>query len=80
MHMRTTLIEQEGGYLGSFPRTLEPGDTQSFVFSKLDGGPFSLSDSQRDECRQYKQFGIFYDVKLTSTELKEELGKKDIAE
>ena len=79
-HMRTTLIEQEEGYLGSFPRTLEPGDTQSLVFSATDSGPFWLSDAQRDECRHDKQFGTFNDVRLTNTEMKVELGKKDIAE
>ncbi|KAI2509347.1 hypothetical protein MHU86_5100 [Fragilaria crotonensis] len=79
-HMRTTLIEQEEGYLGSFPRTLEPGDTQSLVFSESDSGPFWLSDSQRDECRRDKRYGTFNNVKLTNTEMKEELGKKGIAE
>ena len=77
--MRTTLIEQEERYLDSFPRTLEPGDTQSLVFSETDSGPFRLSDSQSDECRHDKRFGSFNDVKLTNTKMKEELGKKDIA-
>jgi hypothetical protein len=45
-HMQTTLIEQEEGYLGSFPRILEPGDTQSLVFSETCSGPFWLSDSR----------------------------------
>jgi hypothetical protein len=59
---------------------LEPGDTQSLVFSKIDSGPFWLSGSQRDECRHDKQFGTFNDVKLTNVEMKEELGKKSIVE
>ncbi|KAI2496326.1 hypothetical protein MHU86_18198 [Fragilaria crotonensis] len=62
------------------PRTLEPGDTQSLVFSESDSGPFWLSDSQRDECRRDKRYGTFNNVKLTNTEMKEELGKKGIAE
>jgi hypothetical protein len=80
-HMRTTLIEQREGYLGSFPQILEHGDTQSLVFSETDSGPFWLSDSQKDECRHDKRFCTFNDVKLTSIEMKEEeLEKKGIAE
>jgi hypothetical protein len=69
-HMQTTLIEQEEGHLGSFPRILEPGDTQSLVFSETDSGPFWLLDSQKDECRHDKRSGTFNDVKLTSIEMK----------
>ena len=56
--MRATLIDQEQGFLGSFPRTLEPGDTQSLVFSSSDHGPFWLSDAEREECRHDKRCGI----------------------
>jgi hypothetical protein len=76
--MRATLIEQEQGYLGSFPQTLEPGDTQSLVFFNSDNGPFWLSDVERGECRHDKRFGIFKDVKLTNAEMKQELGNKGI--
>ena len=78
--MRATLIDQEQGFLGSFPRTLEPGDTQSLVFSSSDHGPFWLSDAEREECRHDKRCGIFKDVKLTNTEMKQELGNKGIYE
>ena len=76
--MRATLIEQEQGYLGSFPQTLEPGDTQSLVFFNSDNGPFWLSDVERGECQHDKRFGTFKDVKLTNAEMKQELGNKGI--
>ena len=78
--MQTTLIEQEQGYLGRFPRTLEPGDTQSLVFTNSDNGPFWLSDAEREGCRHDKRFGTFNAVKLTNTEMKQELGNKGISE
>jgi hypothetical protein len=37
------LIKQEKGYLGPFPRILNPGDIQSLVFKSTDDGPFWMS-------------------------------------
>ena len=48
--MPNTLIIEEEGFLGQFPRTLEPEDFQSLVFSEVDTGPFWMSDSERSEC------------------------------
>ena len=48
--MRNTLIIEEEAFLGQFPRILEPGDTQSLVFSEADTGPFWMSDSEKSEC------------------------------
>jgi hypothetical protein len=72
--MRTTNIEQEQGFLGSFPRTLEPGNTQSLVFTNSDVGPLWLSDAEREECRHDKRFGMFNYFMLTNAEMKQELG------
>ena len=49
--MRDTLIQQEEGFLGQFPRILQPGDIQSLVFpSGLDAGPlFWMSDAEREK-------------------------------
>ena len=52
--MRDTIILQEEGYLGSFPRILEPGDSQSLVFDDSDSslsGPFWMSSEEREESR-----------------------------
>jgi hypothetical protein len=56
--MRSTLIVQEQGYLGSFPRTLEPGDTQSLAFMSSDEGPFWLLDAEKEECRTTNDLAI----------------------
>jgi hypothetical protein len=77
--MRSTLIEKEEGYLGRFPRTLEPGNVQSLVFSDSDVGPFWMSDAQREESRDDKRFGTFNTVKLTTAEMKQELEGKGIS-
>ena len=67
--MRNTLIIEEEGFLGQFPRILEPGDTQSLVFSEADTGPFWMSDSEKSECRMDKHLGNTNSIKLTSPEL-----------
>jgi hypothetical protein len=38
-HMHDTIIQNDDGYLGPFPRQLKVGDVQSFVFSEDDEGP-----------------------------------------
>ncbi len=35
--VRTSLMKQEKGYLGQFPRILNPGDVQSMVFLEMKG-------------------------------------------
>ena len=46
--MRSTEIIQEEGFLGPLDRTVEPGDTQSLVFSPSDTGPFWMTDAERE--------------------------------
>jgi hypothetical protein len=48
------LIEQGQGFLGSIPRTLEPGDTQSLVFASSDEGPFWLFEAEKEACQHDK--------------------------
>ena len=55
--MRSTVIKQEEGYLGPFPRMLGPGDTQFLIFSASDTGPFWMSDAEREESRFDKFLG-----------------------
>ena len=71
--MRNTIIEQEQGFLGNFPRILEAGDTQSLVFKVSDPGPFWVSDAEREESRHDQRFGSFNDVKLSMPEMKQQL-------
>lgn len=78
--MRDTIIEREDGYLGSFPRILEPGDTQCLVFKESDPGPFWLSDAEREECRHDRRYGSFKDVKLTNAEMTQQLADRGILE
>ena len=81
--MRDTLIAQEEGYLGQFPRVLEPGDIQSLVYSQADIGPFWMSCIERDESRHDKQLGTTTDIQLKMPELREQLisaGVTNIAE
>jgi hypothetical protein len=44
--MRDMAIKQENGFLGTYPRKLNPGDIQSMVFKSTDEGPFWM---MRDE-------------------------------
>lgn len=45
--MRESQIKEHNGYLGMHARTLNVGDTQSFVFSSEDDGPFWMSPQER---------------------------------
>ena len=67
--MRSTEIIQEEGFLGPFDRTVEPGDTQSLVFSPSDTGPFWMTDAEREESRLDKHLGNTRPVNLTVPEL-----------
>ncbi|KAI2512808.1 hypothetical protein MHU86_1596 [Fragilaria crotonensis] len=78
--MQNTIIEQEQGFLGNFPRILEAGDTQSLVFKASDPGPFWMSDAEREESRHDQRFGSFNDVKLSMPEMKQQLASKGIME
>ncbi len=53
--MSDTIIKQEERYLGPFPRILEPGDTQSLVFTTFDSltGPFWMTSAEKEESRRY---------------------------
>ena len=68
--MRDTLIQQEQGFLGQFPQTLQPGDTQSLVFLPgSDAGPFRMSDAEKEDSRHDKHLGTSTEVKLAAAEL-----------
>ena len=55
--MRSTIVIQEEGFLGPFPRIVEPGDTQCLVFSLSDTGPFWMCDAEKEDCRLDKHLG-----------------------
>ena len=68
--MRDTLIQQEEGFLGQFPRILQPGDIQSLVFLPgSDAGPFWMSDAEKEDSRHDKHLGTTKEVKLAAPEL-----------
>ena len=46
--MRESKIKDHDGYLGMHERTLQVGDTQSFVFTSDDEGPFWMSPEERE--------------------------------
>ena len=78
--MRDTIILQEEGYLGTFPRILEPGDTQSLVFPASDtsSGPFWMSSAEKDESRYDKNLGSTTAIKLKIPEMIQHLQEKGV--
>jgi hypothetical protein len=76
--MRSTVIKQEEGYLGPFPRMLGPGDTQFLIFSASDTGPFWMSDAEREESRFDKFLGNTTAVQLKLPELILQLREKGV--
>jgi hypothetical protein len=46
--MRKSKIKEHYGYLGSNARILDVGDTQSFVFTSDNNGPFWMTPQQRE--------------------------------
>jgi hypothetical protein len=46
--MRESKINEHDSYLGIKARTLEVGDTQSFVFTSDNDGPFWMTPQQRE--------------------------------
>ena len=76
--MRSTVIKQEEGYLGPFPRMLGPGDTQFLIFSASDTGPFWMSDAEREESRFDKFLGNTNAVQLKLPELILQLREKGV--
>ena len=67
--MRNTVIMQEEGFLGPFPRILEPGDTQSLVFASSDSGPFWMCDAEKEDCRLDQNLGNTNSILLKAPEL-----------
>jgi hypothetical protein len=67
--MQSTVIKQEEGYLGPFPRIAEPGDTLSLVFLSSDIGPFWMSDAEKEESRFDKHLASTTSLPLKMPEL-----------
>jgi len=77
--MRDTQIKQEKGYLGPFPRILNPGDIQSLVFKSTDDGPFWMSREEREKTRHDQVIqGQTRTRTLKKTEMKKLLEEKNI--
>jgi hypothetical protein len=77
--MRDTQIKQEKGYLGPFPRILNPGDIQSLVFKSTDDGPFWMSREERKKTQHDQVIqGQTRTRTLKKTEMKKLLEEKNI--
>ena len=75
--MREPRIREHDGYLGMSARTLDVGDTQSFVFTSEDDGPFWMTPNEkevnRNNCVLPPPPGIRRLRNKTIAELKSEL-------
>ena len=78
--MRSTIIAKEQGFLGAFPRILEPGDTQALAFASSDTGPFWMSAEDREQSRLDTQLGTLTAIKLKRPELIERLNENGVAD
>ena len=81
--MRESKIKEHDGYLGSNARTLEVGDTQSFVFTSDDDGPFWMTPQEQSKLNQNNPSlppapGNPQMRNKTIAELKAELGPLDV--
>ena len=80
--MRESTIKDHDGYLGMHQRTLEVGNTQSFVFRSDDDGPFWMSPQERELNRHNRILaptpGIPRTRNKTIAELKAELAPLNI--
>ncbi|KAI2499926.1 hypothetical protein MHU86_14547 [Fragilaria crotonensis] len=80
--MRESKIKEHDGYLGFNARTLEVGDTQSFVFTLDDDGPFWMTPQERELTRNDRILppapGNPRMRNKTIAELKAELGPLDV--
>jgi hypothetical protein len=70
--LRDTYIAQEKGFLGPYPRKLQPGDTQCLVFSPSDDGPFWMGREEQEKKR--------HDVIVEGQTVKRKLTKKELQE
>ncbi len=77
--LRSTVIQQENGYLGPYTRTLNPGDTQHFNFQDDDTGPFWMTERMRAEKKEDRVIeGAKKLKKFMKAELTEKLRQKGI--
>ena len=80
--MRESIIKAEDGYLGMNERTINVGDTQSFVFRPGDAGPFWMTVQERELNRQDRILpplpGNPQTRNKTISELKTELGPRNL--
>ena len=67
--MRDTIIAQEEGFVGPFPRIVEPGDTQCLVFLSSDTGPFWMCNTEKEDSRLDKHLGDTVRIQHKAPEL-----------
>jgi hypothetical protein len=76
--MRDTKIVTFNGYLGTHDLKLRVGDTQSFVFTDQDEGPFYLSPEEREQRKFDRPTGKTRNVWKTKQQLIQELKDKGV--
>ena len=76
--MHSSLIEKEIGFLGPYPRILEPGQTQQLVFTETDLGPFWMTPDDRIQNRLDQVDGDPLSIRRNKSELILELHSKGI--
>ncbi len=76
--LHDTLIRQEQGYLGTYPRRLKPGDVQKMVFHDVDEGPFWMQPIERQQKKHDIIKSGMRKRKLTKAELLDRLKEKGI--
>ena len=57
-HMHDTIIQNDDGYLGPFPRQLKVGDVHYLAFSEADEGPFWMTQAEQEKKKFDKHMGM----------------------
>jgi len=76
--MRESKIECADGFLGPFQKTLEPGQTQSFIFKETDEGPVWMTPQKREACRHDVALDEFSELPRNKAEIELDLKSKGV--
>jgi len=74
--MRSTIIEQEAGFLGPFQRKLQPGQTQRLTFQPDDVGPCWMTPAEQKASRHDTIIGVPKEIQRSRAQLIFDLAAK----
>jgi len=74
--MRSTIIEQEAGFLGPFQRKLQPGQTQHLTFQPDDVGPCWMTPAEQEASRHDTIIGVPKEIQRSRAQLIFDLAAK----